>query len=164
MSSKSRICLWYDGDALNAATFYAGTFPDSAIGAVHHAPGDYPGGKQGDILTVEFTATGIPCLAGTMIQEIYHTHPGIREACAASIIAHATQVEADIAAAMKRYRIRATGPPRAWRCIRKRFCKVPSSWRRPRVARPSRPRASTTCAATSSCCSNPQPTREKETS
>ena len=56
------ICLWYDGTALEAATFYAETFPDSAVGAVHHAPGDYPAGKQGDVLTVEFTVAGIPCL------------------------------------------------------------------------------------------------------
>ncbi|CAB3704058.1 hypothetical protein CEY09_28500 [Achromobacter marplatensis] len=62
MLSKNTICLWYDGDALEAATFYAKTFPDSAVNAVHRAPGDYPAGKQGDILTVEFTVMGIPCL------------------------------------------------------------------------------------------------------
>ena len=62
MTSKNTICLWYDRDALEAATFYAGTFPDSAVGAVHHAPGNYPSGKQGDVLTVEFTVMGIPCL------------------------------------------------------------------------------------------------------
>lgn len=62
MSSKNTICLWYDGAALEAATFYAETFPDSAVGAVHRAPGDYPSGKQGDVLTVEFTVIGIPCL------------------------------------------------------------------------------------------------------
>ncbi|MGE8640890.1 MAG: VOC family protein [Achromobacter sp.] len=62
MLSKNTICLWYDGDALEAATFYAKTFPDSAVKAVHRAPGDYPAGKQGDILTVEFTVMGIPCL------------------------------------------------------------------------------------------------------
>jgi len=56
------ICLWYDGTALEAATFYAETFPDSAVGAVHRAPGDYPSGKQGDFLTVEFRVMGIPCL------------------------------------------------------------------------------------------------------
>ncbi|MBA1305589.1 hypothetical protein B6N17_014905 [Stutzerimonas stutzeri] len=59
---SSAICLWYDGTALEAATFYAETFPDSAVGAVHRAPGDYPSGKQGDVLTVEFTVMGIPCL------------------------------------------------------------------------------------------------------
>ena len=62
MVSKNTICLWYDGTALEAATFYAKTFPDSAVGAVHRAPGDYPDGKQGDVLTVEFTVMGIPCL------------------------------------------------------------------------------------------------------
>jgi predicted 3-demethylubiquinone-9 3-methyltransferase (glyoxalase superfamily) len=55
MVSKNTICLWYDGSALDAAKFYAKTFPDSAVGAVHLAPGDYPAGKQGDVLTVEFT-------------------------------------------------------------------------------------------------------------
>jgi len=60
--SKNTICLWYDGSALEAAQFYAATFPDSAVGAVHRAPGDYPAGKEGDVLTVEFTVMGIPCL------------------------------------------------------------------------------------------------------
>lgn len=62
MTSKNTICLWYDRDALEAATFYARTFPDSAVQAVHHAPGDYPSGQQGDVLTVEFSVMGIPCL------------------------------------------------------------------------------------------------------
>jgi predicted 3-demethylubiquinone-9 3-methyltransferase (glyoxalase superfamily) len=62
MANKNTICLWYDGGALEAARFYAATFPDSTVGAVHRAPGDYPGGRQGDVLTVEFTAVGIPCL------------------------------------------------------------------------------------------------------
>src|SRR3546814_11516140 len=62
MNNKNTICLWYDGAALEAAQFYAATFPDSAVQAVHHAPGDYPMGKQGDVLTVEFTVMGIPCL------------------------------------------------------------------------------------------------------
>ena len=62
MTSKNTICLWYDGTALDAATFYTETFPDSTITAVHRAPGDYPAGKQGDVLTVEFTVMGIPCL------------------------------------------------------------------------------------------------------
>ena len=65
MTSKNTICLWYDGAALEAATFYAATFPDSAVGAVHRAPGDYPNGKQGDVLTVEVTGMGIPCLGLT---------------------------------------------------------------------------------------------------
>jgi len=71
MVSKNTICLWYDGTALDAATFYAKTFPDSTVGAVHRAPGDYPAGKQGDVLTVEFTVMGIPCLGlngGPMFQ------------------------------------------------------------------------------------------------
>lgn len=62
MTSKNTICLWYDGTALEAATFYAATFPDSSVGAVHRAPGDYPSGKEGDVLTVAFTVMGIPCL------------------------------------------------------------------------------------------------------
>ena len=62
MPSKNTICLWYDGTALEAAQFYADTFPDSAVQAVHRAPGDYPSGKEGDVLTVEFTVLGIPCL------------------------------------------------------------------------------------------------------
>ena len=62
MTSKNRICLWYDGTALEAANFYARTFPDSVVGAIHRAPADYPAGKQDDVLTVEFTVIGIPCL------------------------------------------------------------------------------------------------------
>jgi len=60
--AKNTVCLWYDGDAENAARFYADTFPDSFVGDVHRAPGDYPSGKQGDVLTVEFTVMGIPCI------------------------------------------------------------------------------------------------------
>ena len=62
MGSKNTLCLWYDGGALDAARFYAATFPDSAVGAIHHAPGDYPDGRQGDVLTVEFTVAGLPCI------------------------------------------------------------------------------------------------------
>ncbi|HEY7838190.1 MAG TPA: VOC family protein [Terriglobales bacterium] len=62
MRPKNTICLWFDKDAEAAARFYAAIFPDSAVTAVHAAPGDYPGGKQGDILTVEFTVCGIPCV------------------------------------------------------------------------------------------------------
>ncbi|MDE2414666.1 MAG: VOC family protein [Comamonadaceae bacterium] len=61
--ARNTICLWYDGDAEEAARFYAKTFPDSRVSAVHRAPADYPSGKQGDVLTVEFTVLGIPCLA-----------------------------------------------------------------------------------------------------
>ncbi|MCD1587684.1 VOC family protein [Halomonas sp. IOP_14] len=60
--AKNTVCLWYDGGAEEAARFYADTFPDSFVRAVHHAPGDFPSGKQGDVLTVEFTVMGIPCL------------------------------------------------------------------------------------------------------
>lgn len=60
--AKNTICLWYDGDAEEAARFYVGTFPDSSVDAVHRAPGDYPDGRQGDVLTVNFTVLGIPCL------------------------------------------------------------------------------------------------------
>lgn len=59
---KNTIYLWFDKDAETAAHFYAATFPDSAVTAVHHAPADYPSGKAGDVLTVEFTVAGIPCL------------------------------------------------------------------------------------------------------
>ena len=60
--TKNTICLWYDTAAEAAAHFYAKTFPDSAVSAVHHAPSDYPGGKKGDVLTVEFTVLGVACL------------------------------------------------------------------------------------------------------
>ena len=62
MKPKNTICLWFDKDAQEAARFYAATFPDSKVTAVHKAPSDYPGGKEGDVLTVEFTVLGIPCL------------------------------------------------------------------------------------------------------
>src|SRR5260370_32608012 len=62
MAPKNSICLWYDKDASGAARFYAATFPDSKVTAVHEAPSDFPGGKKGDVLTVDFTVLGIPCL------------------------------------------------------------------------------------------------------
>ena len=62
MVSKNTICLWFDGTAEEAAHFYARTFPDSAVGAIQRAPSDYPAGKAGDVLTVQFTVAGIPCL------------------------------------------------------------------------------------------------------
>lgn len=62
MIPKNSICLWYNKDAHDAARFYADTFPKSAVIAVHTAPSDYPGGKAGDELTVEFTVLGIPCI------------------------------------------------------------------------------------------------------
>ena len=62
MTSKNTICLWYDRDAEAAARFYAKTFPDTTVGKVIHAPGDFPDGKAGDPLVVEFTVMGIPCV------------------------------------------------------------------------------------------------------
>ncbi len=60
--SKTRICVWYDREAEQAARFYASVFPGSAVTAVHRAPGDYPSGKAGDVLVVEFTVAGLPCI------------------------------------------------------------------------------------------------------
>jgi predicted 3-demethylubiquinone-9 3-methyltransferase (glyoxalase superfamily) len=60
--AKNTICLWYNKDAEAAARFYAQTFPDSTVGAAHRAPDDYPSGKKGDVLIVEFTVAGIPCI------------------------------------------------------------------------------------------------------
>ncbi len=60
--TKNTICLWYDHEAEQAARFYADTFPDSSVQAVHRAPADYPGGKAGNVLTVEFTVCGVSCL------------------------------------------------------------------------------------------------------
>ncbi len=89
MVSKNTICLWYDGTALDAAKFYAETFPDSRVDAVHHAPGDYPSGKQGDVLTVQFTVMGIPCLG-------LNGGPGITHNMAFSFqVATDTQEETD---------------------------------------------------------------------
>ena len=62
MAHKAANCIWYDHGAEEAAQFYAATFPDSSMGAVHRAPGDFPGGQEGQALTVEFTVCGIPCL------------------------------------------------------------------------------------------------------
>lgn len=89
MASKNTICLWYDGTALDAAKFYAETFPDSVVGAVHRAPGDYPAGTQGDVLLVEFTMMGIPCLG-------LNGGPGIKHNEAFSFqVATDDQVETD---------------------------------------------------------------------
>jgi 2-polyprenyl-6-hydroxyphenyl methylase/3-demethylubiquinone-9 3-methyltransferase len=60
--TRNVVCLWYDGAAEEAAQFYARTFPDSAVTAIHRAPGDYPNGKQGQVITVEFTVVGVACL------------------------------------------------------------------------------------------------------
>jgi 2-polyprenyl-6-hydroxyphenyl methylase/3-demethylubiquinone-9 3-methyltransferase len=62
LPAKNTICLWYDRGAEEAARFYAATFPNSTVGAVHRAPSDYPSGKKGDVLTVEFTVLGVACL------------------------------------------------------------------------------------------------------
>ena len=62
MTPKNTICLWYDGTAEDAAKFYATTFSDSKVGAVRRAPADFPSGKKGDVLVVEFTVAGIPCI------------------------------------------------------------------------------------------------------
>ena len=70
---KNTVCLWFDKDALDAARFYAATFPESEVRAVHHAPSDYPSGKAGDILTVEFTVLGIPCLGLNGGPDIKHS-------------------------------------------------------------------------------------------
>jgi predicted 3-demethylubiquinone-9 3-methyltransferase (glyoxalase superfamily) len=72
MKPKNTICLWFDRDAESAARFYADTFPDSSVGAIATAPSDFPDGKEGDVLTVEFTVLGIPCLGlngGTAFQQ-----------------------------------------------------------------------------------------------
>ena len=86
---KNTICVWYDRDAEEAATFYAATFPDSSVKAVHRAPGDYPSGKQGDVLTVEFSVMGIPCLG-------LNGGPGVKHSWAFSFqIATVDQAETD---------------------------------------------------------------------
>lgn len=61
-SNKNTVCLWFDGTASEAAAFYAATFPDSSVGATLRAPSDYPNGREGDVLLVEFTVCGIPCI------------------------------------------------------------------------------------------------------
>ena len=87
--AKNTICLWYDRDAEEAARFYASVFPDSSVGAVHRAPGDFPSGKQGDVLTVEFTVMGIPCIG-------LNGGPGVQHTWAFSFqVATADQAETD---------------------------------------------------------------------
>jgi predicted 3-demethylubiquinone-9 3-methyltransferase (glyoxalase superfamily) len=71
--AKNTVCIWFDRDAEEAARFYATVFPDSKVKAVHRAPGDSPSGKQGDVLTVEFTVLGIPCLGLNGGPAIKHT-------------------------------------------------------------------------------------------
>jgi predicted 3-demethylubiquinone-9 3-methyltransferase (glyoxalase superfamily) len=60
--ARNTICIWYDTEAEEAARFYAATFPDSKVGAIHRAPGDYPSGQEGNVMVVEFTVLGIPCI------------------------------------------------------------------------------------------------------
>ena len=87
--AKNTICLWYNDDAEQAAHFYAATFPDSSVGAVHRAPGDFPSGKKGDVLTVEFTVMGIPCVG-------LNGGPGVKPNFAFSFqVATADQFETD---------------------------------------------------------------------
>lgn len=87
--AKNTICLWYDGNAEEAARFYARTFPNSFVDAVHLAPEDYPSGKKGDVLTVEFTVMGIPCLG-------LNGGPGVKHSLAFSFqVATADQAETD---------------------------------------------------------------------
>jgi predicted 3-demethylubiquinone-9 3-methyltransferase (glyoxalase superfamily) len=73
MTSKNTICLWYDGTAEDAANFYAKTFPDSSVGNILRAPGDYPEGKLGNVLVVEFTVAGIPCIGLNGGPQFKHT-------------------------------------------------------------------------------------------
>ena len=88
-TAKNTICLWYDGDAKEAARFYAEMFPDSSVDAVHRAPGDYPAGKQGDVITVQFTVMGIPCLG-------LNGGPGVKHNMAFSFqVATVDQAETD---------------------------------------------------------------------
>jgi 2-polyprenyl-6-hydroxyphenyl methylase/3-demethylubiquinone-9 3-methyltransferase len=72
--AKNTVCLWYDNDAEEAARFYATTFADSAVGAIHRAPGDYPAGKAGDVLAVEFTVLGLPCMGLNGGPGVEHSH------------------------------------------------------------------------------------------
>lgn len=62
MIPKNTVCLWFDKEAEDAANFYTQTFPDSQVQNVFHAPSDFPGGKKGDVLTVEFIVCGMPCI------------------------------------------------------------------------------------------------------
>ncbi len=73
MAPKNTVCVCFDGSAVDAAQFYAKTFPDSSVGAILRAPGDYPDGKQGDVLTVDFTVVGIPCLGLNGGPQFKHT-------------------------------------------------------------------------------------------
>src|SRR3954463_14817556 len=71
--AKNTVCLWYDRNAEEAARFYAKTFPHSSVGEIHRAPGDFPSGKEGTVLMVEFTVMGIPCVGLNGGPEIKHS-------------------------------------------------------------------------------------------
>jgi predicted 3-demethylubiquinone-9 3-methyltransferase (glyoxalase superfamily) len=73
MIPKNIICLWYEGGAEEAANFYAASFPDSHVTAVHHAPGDYPDGQKGQVITVAFTVMGLPCIGLNGGPQFKHT-------------------------------------------------------------------------------------------
>lgn len=74
---KNTICLWFNGQAEEAAQFYTSIFPDSSVGRILRAPGDYPAGSRGDILTVEFTVLGVPCLGSTAAPPSSITRPSL---------------------------------------------------------------------------------------
>jgi predicted 3-demethylubiquinone-9 3-methyltransferase (glyoxalase superfamily) len=73
MTAKNKICLWFSKEAEDAANFYAATFPDSKVTAIHHAPSDYPDGRKGDVLTVEFTVCGVACIGLNGGPQFKHT-------------------------------------------------------------------------------------------
>ena len=98
MTPKNTICLWFDKDAHDAASFYAATFPDSQVIAVHKAPGDYPGGKKGDVLTVEFTVVGLPCLGLNGGPEFTHNEAAGGAESQRTFAAMMTMTKIDIAA------------------------------------------------------------------
>ena len=86
---KNTVCLWYDADAEAAASFYAATFPDSSVNGVYRAPGDFPSGTEGQVLTVLFTVMGIPCMG-------INGGPAFRQSEAFSFqVATADQTETD---------------------------------------------------------------------
>jgi len=92
--AKNTICIWYNGGAEAAARFYATTFPDSSVDAVHRAPGDYPAGKEGDVLTVEFTVLGIPCLGlngRPALSTLKHSHFRLQQLIRWKLIVIGTQ-------------------------------------------------------------------------
>lgn len=73
MTAKNQVCLWYEGDAEEAANFYAKTFPDTTVTAIRRAPADYPDGEEGDVLVVEFTVMGIPCIGLNGGPQFHHS-------------------------------------------------------------------------------------------